>query len=242
MMDGQKEVRNLNMSRDELVVEWKYKSSHVREPKTNNLFVAVCVTAMSRVHLYKALASAGRSAIYTDTDSLIAQKSIEDLGLPISANVGDFSSELAEGDSIATVICGGSKNYSYRTRQNDVVTKVRGFTLSHRASQVINHEAMKNLMLNNPEGQLETLIPDQIFRDKNNFKLYSRDMKKVYTMVNDKRVYLPDHTSRPYGYYHTNAPDIKLDRYYQPVVPEVEIEKYRYMGAPLMGNEADDLE
>lgn len=240
--DGQKQVLNFHIADQELVVEWKYKSDHVKQPSSNNLYVACTTTSLSRVHMYKGLAAAGRQAIYTDTDSVIVQKSVSQLGLPISSNVGDFTNELEEGDSIASVACAGSKNYSYKTVKGNVSTKVRGFTLSYAAGQKINHDVITDIVLNNPEKQIVTTIPDQIFRDKNNFKIYSKDMNKAYSMVNDKRIYFPDHSSLPYGYYHSDAPDLRVDMSFNPITPLQTVGKYKFLEEPVMGNEDSDYE
>lgn len=168
---------------------------------------------------------------------MVVQKSLDTLGLPISNHVGDYTNELDQGDFITHFVSAGSKNYAYKTSRGAGECKVRGFTLSYNAAKKINYNAIEDIVLNDPQKTIVTTVPDQIFRDKHNYKIYSRDMQKHYSMVNDKRIYLPDHTSLPYGYYHEDKPDVRVDRYFNVISPEERVVKYKYYDI-----EADDLE
>ena len=117
--------------------------------------------------------------------------------------------------------------------------KVRGFTLCHRASEKINFDTMKEMVLHNPDDKITTHNPDQIFRDKLNFKIFSKPMDKVYKLTNNKRVYLEDHTSRPFGYSRSSAPDLKVDKNLNVILPHTPVLKYKYLGKPCFGH--DDM-
>ena len=64
----------------------------------------------------------------------------------------DMTSELKPGEYISEYVSGGAKNYSYKTRNTETgaeatVCKVRGITLNYSASQMVNFERMKQLIL-----------------------------------------------------------------------------------------------
>jgi hypothetical protein len=66
--------------------------------------------------------------------------------------LGAMTSELKPGEYIAEFVFAGSKNYAYRTCNTvtgaeATVCKVRGFTLNYSASQLLNFESIKLMIL-----------------------------------------------------------------------------------------------
>jgi hypothetical protein len=74
--------------------------------------------------------------------------------------LGDMTSELKENEYISEFVSGGPKNYAYKqcnavTGEVKRVCKVRGVTLNYKASQLVNFETIKALVLN---GRLNSSV------------------------------------------------------------------------------------
>ena len=75
-------------------------------------------------------------------------------------NLGQMQSEL-KGKVIVEVVCAGPKNYAYKTytsatAESKTVCKVRGITLNYKASQLVNFEKIKDMILSKKDD--ETVI------------------------------------------------------------------------------------
>lgn len=183
-------------------------------PTTNVIIAAFC-TCWARLKLWNVMNKLGNRVLYHDTDSIIYSYSPEDIYKPpIGEYLGDLTSELEckevgcsgcdVGHWITEFVSCGPKNYSYRINSGQVVCKVRGFSLNHRNSQVVNFESMKDSLFawkeDKPMNQLLT-VKTEILRSKfRNPVVYSRIVSKHYGVVYDKRVVMNDYTSKPFGY------------------------------------------
>jgi len=72
-----------------------------------------------------------------------------------------MQSELKKDEIIVEVVCAGPKNYAYKTYnsatgESKTVCKVRGITLNYSASQLVNFEKIKDMILNKKDD--ETVI------------------------------------------------------------------------------------
>jgi len=72
-----------------------------------------------------------------------------------------MQSELKKDEIIVEVVCAGAKNYAYKTHnsatgESKTVCKVRGITLNYSASQLVNFEEIKDMILNKKDD--ETVI------------------------------------------------------------------------------------
>jgi hypothetical protein len=113
--------------------------------------------------------------------------------------LGDLTNELPPHRSIVEFVSGGPKNYAYRLDDGTEVCKVWGFTLNFKNSQMINFQAIKDMVVNGKEGKT-VVNPCKISRDARKRKIYNREEQKNYRMVYTKRVILPDLNTVPYGY------------------------------------------
>jgi len=64
-----------------------------------------------------------------------------------------MTSELKEGEFISEFVSGGPKNYAYKlcismTGEVKAVSQVRGIMLNYNASQLVNFDAIEELVLN----------------------------------------------------------------------------------------------
>ena len=97
-----------------------------------------------------------------------------------------------------------SKNYTYKLNTGQVTCKVRGFSLNYKNSQIINFESMKEALYawhSNDDSQKLTTVKTEIQRQKyQNPIVYTKLVKKSYSVVYDKRRVLHDLTTVPYGF------------------------------------------
>jgi len=130
---------------------------------TNDV-IGAYVTAGARIHLYGFLDRLQEKAIYCDTDSLIFIEPgpvCEPTLIKTGDNLGQMQSELKKGEVIVKVVCAGPKNYAYKTytaatAENKTVCKVRGILLNYKASQLVNFEKTKDMILSKKDD--ETVI------------------------------------------------------------------------------------
>ena len=86
-----------------------------------------------------------------------------------------------------------------RLDNGEETVHVRGFTLNFCNSQLINFQAIKDMVLLGSEGA--TLINHhKITRDVRKRKIVNKAEAKKYSLVYTKRVVLPDFSTVPYGY------------------------------------------
>jgi len=91
--------------------------------------------------------------MYCDTDSVIYIQPNWD-GLQLIETVDkllDMTSELRTSEAISEFVSGVPKYYAYRVLTGDgrdkTVCKVRGITLNYNASQMVNLEVIRNMIL-----------------------------------------------------------------------------------------------
>ena len=177
----------------------------VRHCPYSNIMLACSITSQARVHLYEAMERAGQRLLYCDTDSVFYIRGPTGPYVPQGDKLGELKDELPD-VVVKTFISLGPKNYSYRMTNGDTHVKVKGFTLNYKNSMIINFESMKRMLLradgdyDDTPGVLETHETHKIKRDRHNAKIYSVSQLKKYRAVNNKRVFFPDFTSKPYGY------------------------------------------
>ncbi|KAG5873201.1 hypothetical protein JTB14_013361 [Gonioctena quinquepunctata] len=145
----------LPVNEDTLIVNWEYREEACDSLPTVNVVIAAFVTAQARLKLYGYLEQLEKRVLYYDTDSVIYVSRPGEFAIPTGEFVGDMTDELEkEGlDSYITeFVTGGPKNYSYtlwstKNREHKTVCKVKGISLNHSASQLINFDVIKDMVL-----------------------------------------------------------------------------------------------
>ena len=214
MTDKSKEISDFHIM-NENIMEIEFKNAADFESlssKTNPVIAAFC-TSWARIKLWFAMNDLGSRVLYHDTDSIIFSTNINEYMPSLGNYLGDLTNELScgnlgckerncSGHWIIEFISCGPKNYAYKLNTNQVVCKVRGFSLNFTASQVINFDSMKEILdswLQNDVSKLKT-IKTEIRRNKHNCTVYSKQVEKHYGVVYDKRVVYNDYKTVPYGY------------------------------------------
>ena len=206
IQDDSLEIQHV-MPINDYLVEIFFRKSECDEVQTNtNIFIAVFTTTYARLKLYRALDQLQQQVLYMDTDSVIYRHKTGQPEVELRDYLGDFTSELEEGDFIQEFVSGGPKNYAYVTNNGKQVCKVRGFTLNTRGQRVLNFQSIRNHILEEITDPLEeprVIVmhdPHKITRDQKEKNILTVEQSKQYKLVFDKRVLDKDtFKSYPYG-------------------------------------------
>ena len=171
---------------------------------TTNVAVAAFVTSYARLRLYQEIEKLDDRVLYFDTDSIIyiSNKNDPNQYKPkIGDYLGEFKSEIDpdEGDYITEFVSAGPKNYAYKLNTGITHCTVKGFTLSHIGSLVINYDNIKHIVCEDHSKKLE-VNQQKFVRDNKKWEIHVEELEKCYGFVYDKRILKSDLTTLPYGY------------------------------------------
>ena len=185
--DTSKQILDFHLIGENFIaVEFKVEQDFLEDPMFQNIVYGIFTTSIARIRLLKLLQKTDRRTIYTDTDSVIYKERMDEEILKVGDLMGDLSDELPENHFITQFASTGPKSYSYKVSNHTVCTKVKGFTLSHQASQDINFESIKSIVF----GEREFIKPapsNQISRVKHAGIVYNKPQCKILRKVFNKR-------------------------------------------------------
>ena len=144
----------------------------------------------------------GARALYADTDSVVYTSRPGEWTPELGDYLGDLTDEVPD-NRIIEFVTGGPKNYAYQLTRPDkeghtTICKVRGITLNYKNALNINFDTIKDMVVNNRDD-VKTVRDDfKITRDHKRLLTVHQD--KDYRIVFDKRVIMPDYSTRPYGF------------------------------------------
>lgn len=141
----------------------------------------------------------GKRLLYCDTDSIIFVAKPEDELPALGKFLGDFTDEVDEGCWIDEFVSSGPKNYAYKLNTNKTTCKIKGFTLNYQASNILNMDAIKNVVIND-HNQQYTVSNETFVRNKENWTILSKNLSKIYGFVYDKRNIKEDYFTYPFGF------------------------------------------
>ena len=200
LSDPRKRVIDFNIASHSILhVQWEHAVNVEPESDITNIFIATFTTCWARLKLYSALSLLKQSVLYHDTDSVIFVCPSGEQPLLPGDFLGDWTSELDPEEHITEFISAGPKNYAYRTNKGAETCKVKGFSLNYTNSQLINFEAMKEIVFDKVVN-ISIVQPSKITRQAQNTTIYNRPELKTYKKVYDKRIVLPNFDTVPYGY------------------------------------------
>jgi hypothetical protein len=203
------DLNDLLIINDEVILaNWKYAQDSIISSSTASVAIAAYVTATARLKLYSYLEMLGERILYFDTDSIIFLERPGDVSPPLGDFLGDLTDELADygpGSFIDIFVSGGPKNYAYRVCVNGVVggvhkfvCKVKGISLNHTNSQVVNFEVLRD-MVTNGTPDVVLLRGSRICRNKK-MDVFTRPDKKTYRVNYVKRKRVANYNTLPFGY------------------------------------------
>lgn len=193
------EKRVVEINENNLMVSYTLRSEVMKDTSFTNIAIASYITAYARLRLYTALEIAGKSVLYVDTDSVIYCREQNSPEVIITGpRLGDFKNELKDEEYITSFQSTGPKSYSFKTNLGNSTTKVKGLRLSAGTSNLINHKAMKSVIL---DDKVIENVPQLKFTTGYNSSIKtSRDFFKKFQMTFDKRVILDTFGTIPFGY------------------------------------------
>jgi hypothetical protein len=126
-------------------------------------------------------------------------------------NLGQMQSELKKDLIIVEVVCAGPKNYAYKTYnsangESKTVSKIRGITLNYCASQLVNFEKIKDMILIKKDEETVIVRTEKKIKHKKingDVHLISEPEDKTNRVSFLKRRRLNDNMSLPFGYINT---------------------------------------
>ena len=121
--------------------------------------------------------------LYFDTDSIIY---VDDGKKTIKTGdmLGDMTDELS-GKAITNFVSTGPKSYSFIYGDNCEKSAIKGFTLNHESSSILNHDSMVKIVKNQIR-ELTIVNENKITRQ--NREIVNKYCEKIFKMVYDKRV------------------------------------------------------
>ena len=167
----------------------------------SNAIIASFVTAQARLKLYSELERLQERVLYFDTDSILFVAKENEYMPTLGDYLGQFTNELSsnEGNFITEFVSGGPKNYAYKTDTGHTECTVKGYPINYLTSLVLNFDTIKHTVVEDNNNKI--VVPQLKFiKDKSEWQIKTEIQNKEYRFIYDKRVLLPDLSTRPYGF------------------------------------------
>ena len=200
--DDQYVINNADFSHPNYVQVFYSTNEDMHAGSTQtSVVLAAFVTCHARLKLYQELKKIDKRVLYFDTDSIIYVKVPGQYDPPLGDYLGDFTDEVKKkgANYITEFISAGPKNYAYKMDNGKTSCTVKGFTLNHISSLVVNFDSIREIVLNDREKKLQ-VEQLKFTRDKKNWFIKTDIVSKMYGFVYDKRVLLDSFYTLPYGY------------------------------------------
>lgn len=183
--------------------------ANMKRPNVN-VAIAAYTTAHARLHLYKYLDTLGERILYYDTDSVFFTQKDNEITLPLGDYLGDLTNELSEyGENsfIDEVVFTSEKSYSFSVNDGSplrkYVCKVKGISLNHENSHIINFNSMKSMVLSLSSHDVRVLsLKNNVILRESDSTVYST--KKAYSFkvnaTKRRKIGVSMLRTLPYGY------------------------------------------
>ena len=200
LLDDKLDNKNFQFINDDMVqMTYNFKDQFVDNSNNTNIYIASFTTSHARLMLYDKLDYLKEKVLYFDTDSIIY---VDDGKKTINTGdmLGDMTDELS-GKAITNFISTGPKSYCFKYGDNDEKSAIKGFTLNHENSSILNHDSMSKIV----KKQIRelTIINENKITRKNR-EIVNKYCEKVFKFGYDKRVIKHVNENHidtlPYGY------------------------------------------
>ncbi|KAK9720169.1 hypothetical protein QE152_g22256 [Popillia japonica] len=191
-----------------LVVNWEHKEEVYDPLPTVNVCLAAYTTAQARLKLYSYLEKLDDRVLYYDTDSVIYISRPSEWDVPLGSFLGEMTDELecyGGGSYITTFASGGPKLYAYRVysptqdKYHDTI-KVKGITINHNTSKIVNFQTLCDMVLKEGEADEPTYVTTKQISRTAMHEVVTKTGRKIFRCNFRKRKLLQDYNSVPYGY------------------------------------------
>ena len=200
LLDDKLDNINFQFINDDMVqMTYNFKDQFVHYSKNTNVYIACFTTSHARLMLYNKRDYLNEKVLYFDTDSIIY---VDDGTKNVKTGdmLGDMADELS-GKGITNFVSTGPKSYSLKYCDDDEKSAIKGFTLNHENSSILNHSSMTKIVRKQIR-ELTIVNENKITRkNRENVNEYS---EKVFKLGYDKRVIRQTKENHidtlPYGY------------------------------------------
>lgn len=157
--DDDKIVNHVHVTQSKAVVDFNFKRERLVPGRYTNIPIACFTTSYGRLKLYKTMEFLGERLLYCDTDSVIFCTSPGETKPENGCYLGELTDEISEkfGSKSKGIsfVSTGAKTYSLKVcnenQQIDYITRCKGFTLTEKNKQYINHDSMVKIV----KGEIE---------------------------------------------------------------------------------------
>ena len=200
LLDDKSDNKNFQFINDDMVqVTYNFKDQFVDNSKNTNVYIVCFTTSHARLMLYDKLYYLNEKVLYFDTDSIIyaddSTKNIETGDM-----LGDMTDEIS-GKRISSFTSTRPKSYSFKYGDNEQKSAIKGFTLNHENSSILNHNSMSKIV--RKQIRELTIVNENKITRKNR-EIVNKYSEKVFKFGYGKRVIRQineDHIDTlPYGY------------------------------------------
>ena len=198
--DDKLDNKNFQFINNDMVqMTYNFKDQFIDNSKNTNVYIACFTTSHARLMLYNKLDYLKEKVLYFDTDSIIyaddGTKNIKTGDM-----LGNMTDELS-GKGITNFVSTGPKSYSFKYGDNEQKSAIKGFTLNHENSSILNHNSMSKIV--RKQIRELTIVNENKIARKNR-EIVNKYCEKVFKFGYDKRVIRQinkDHIDTfPYGY------------------------------------------
>ena len=200
LLDDKLDNINFQFINDDMVqMTYNFKDQFVDNSNNTNIYIACFTTSHARLMLYNKLDYLKEKVLYFDTDSIIyaddGTKTVKTGDM-----LGDMTDELS-GKEITNFISTGPKSYSFKYGDNFEKSAIKGFTLNHENSTILNHDSMVKIV---KKQVRELTIVNENKITRKNREIVNEYCEKVFKFGYDKRVIRQVNENHidtlPYGY------------------------------------------
>ena len=184
LLDDKLDNKNIQFINDDMAqMTYNLKDQFVDNSNNTNIYIASFTTSHARLMLYDKLDYLNERVLYFDTDSIIyvddGTKKIETGDM-----LGDMTDELSDKE-ISSFVSTGPKSYSFKYGDNEEKSAIKGFTLNHENSSILNHNSLSKIV----KKQIRelTIINENKITLKNR-EIVNEYCEKVFKFGYDKRV------------------------------------------------------
>ena len=184
LLDDKLDNKNFQFINDDMVqMTYDFKDQFVGNSKNTNVYIACFTTSHARLMLYNKLDCLKEKVLYFDTDSIIyvdnGTKNVKTGDM-----LGNMTDELS-GKGITNFVSTGPESYSFKYGNNEQKSAIKGFTLKHENSSILNHNSMSKIVRKQIR-ELTIVNENKIMRK--NQEIVNEYSEKVFKFGYDKRV------------------------------------------------------
>ena len=184
LLDDKLDNTNFQFINDDMVqMTYNFKDQFVDNSKNTNIYITCFTTSHAGLMLYNKLDYLREKVLYFDTDSIIY---VDDGTKNVKTGdmLGDMTDEISC-KGITNFVSTGPKSYSFKYGDNEQKSAIKGFTLNHENSSILNHDSRSKLVI---QQIRELTIVNEKKITRKNHEIVNKYCEEVFKFGYDKRV------------------------------------------------------